>query len=229
MHASRNDGRHAPATTGFQEVGVCGACNFAARLAAIAVVALALSGGAVAEPGYSFDTTPGKLPKTVIPVHYAIELTPDLESLGLAGAEVVDIEVREPTARLTLNAVNMTLGAASIDDDAQRADIALDAATETATLTFPKALAAGAHRLRIGFTARINTFGRGLFFVDYPTDKGVKRMLEPARARRRAADLSVLGRARLQGDLCAHRHGAAHVPRRSATCRSCARSRSGRT
>src|ERR1700720_3852181 len=43
-------------------------------------------------------------------------------------------------------------------------------------------------RVRIGFTARINSFGRGLFFVDYPTDAGVKRMLssklEPADARR---------------------------------------------
>jgi aminopeptidase N len=154
------------------------------------MLALVLSGPghAAAESGYSFDATPGKLPKTVIPLHYAIELTPDLVSLKIAGAEVVDIEVREPTARLVLNAVNMALSAASIDDGAQAAEIALDAAAETATLTFPKALAAGTHRLRIGFTAQINAFGRGLFFVDYPTDKGVKRMLsshlEPADARR---------------------------------------------
>src|SRR5216683_134403 len=162
--------------------------HLAAGLAATVVLALLLSGKAVAEPGYSFDTTPGKLPKAVIPLHYAIELTPDLASLQLEGVEAVDIEVREPAARLTLNAVNITLGAATVDDDAQRADVALDAATETATLTFPKALTAGPHRLRIGFTARINAFGRGLFFVDYPTDNGVKRMLssqlEPADARR---------------------------------------------
>jgi aminopeptidase N len=162
--------------------------HLAAGLAATVVLALLLSGNAVAEPGYSFDTTPGKLPKAVIPLHYAIELTPDLASLRLEGVEAVDIEVREPTSRLTLNAVDMTLGAATVDDDAQRADVALDATTETATLTFSNALTAGAHRLRIGFTARINAFGRGLFFVDYPTDKGVKRMLssqlEPADARR---------------------------------------------
>ena len=161
--------------------------NLAAVLAAT-ILALSLSVSVLAEPGFSFDTTPGKLPKTVIPVHYAIELTPDLKSLGIAGVEVVDIEVREPTARLVLNAINTTFGAATIDDDAQRADVALDAAAETATLTFAHALTAGAHRLRIGFTARINTFGRGLFFVDYPTDNGMKRMLssqlEPADARR---------------------------------------------
>jgi len=162
--------------------------NLAAGMVATIVLVFSLSGHAAAESTYSFDTTPGKLPKAVIPVHYAIELTPDLKSLGIAGVEVVDIEVREPTTRLVLNAVDITLSAVSIDDEAQAAEIALDAATETATLTFPKMLAAGPHRLRIGFAARINAFARGLFFVDYPTDNGMKRMLashlEPADARR---------------------------------------------
>jgi aminopeptidase N len=162
--------------------------NLAAVLVATIVVVVSMSRIVVAEPRFSFDTTPGKLPKTVVPVHYAIELTPDLQSLALAGVEVVDIEVREPTARLVLNAVNMTFGAVTIDGDAQRADVALDAAAETATLTFPQPLTAGAHRLRVVFTARINKFGSGLFFVDYPTDAGTKRMLssklEPADARR---------------------------------------------
>lgn len=162
--------------------------NLGAGLAAALLLLASASGGAFAESNYSFDSTPGKLPKTVIPVHYTIELTPDLEHLTIAGTEVIDIDVREPTARLTLNAVDMTFAAASIDDGAQRGEIALDAATEAATLTFPKPLAAGAHRLHVGFTARINSFGRGLFFVDYPTDQGTKRMLssqlEPADARR---------------------------------------------
>jgi aminopeptidase N len=162
--------------------------NFAAALAISAALACSLSAGAAAEQIFSFDAAPGKLPKTVIPIHYAIELTPDLESLALAGVEVIDIEVREPTARLVLNAVNTTFASATVDDDAQRADITLDAAAETATLAFPQPLAAGAHRLRIGFTARINKFGRGLFSVDYPTASGMKRMLssqlEPADARR---------------------------------------------
>jgi aminopeptidase N len=162
--------------------------RFAVALVAAFAVVLATSGHASAEPAWSFDTTPGKLPKTVIPVHYAIELTPNLESLALAGTEVVDIEVREPTARLTLNAVEITFDTVTVDDNAQHADITLDAPAETATFTFPQPLAAGAHRLRIGFMARINSFGRGLYFVDYPTGAGRKRMLssqlEPADARR---------------------------------------------
>jgi aminopeptidase N len=152
------------------------------------VVAIVSLGAAAAEPLYSFDATPGKLPKTIVPIHYAIELEPNLESLTLAGVEVVDIEVREPTARVVLNALNVSLAAASIDDQTQNAAIALDAVAETATLTFPQPLAAGRHKLRISFNGHINKFGRGLFFVDYPTEHGMKRMLsshlEPADARR---------------------------------------------
>src|SRR6267142_2400726 len=117
----------------------------------VLALVLSISGAARAEPVFSFDATPGKLPKTVIPINYAIELRPDAESLALGGVEVV-------------------------------------AAAETATFTFAQPLAAGAHRLRIEFSARINKFDRGFFFVDYPTDGGVKRLLtsklEPSDARR---------------------------------------------
>jgi aminopeptidase N len=157
--------------------------------AAVLVAALAAGQGvASAESVYSFASTPGRLPKAVIPVHYAIDLVPDLESLTIAGAEVVDIEVLEPTDRLVLNAVNMTLDAAALDGESGLAAISLDAAAETAALTFPRPLAAGPHKLRIAFTAHINKFGRGLYSVDYPTPEGRKRMiasqLEPADARR---------------------------------------------
>src|SRR4051794_9549806 len=149
---------------------------------------IVVAGTARAEPVFSFDATPGKLSKTVVPINYSIELRPDAESLALPGVEVIDIEVREPTARLTLNAVNTTFASVTVDGGAVRADVALDAATETATFTFAQPLAAGAHRLRIEFTAQINKFDRGFFFVDYPTDSGVKRLLssklEPAEARR---------------------------------------------
>ncbi len=170
----------------------CPFISHCSRLVHLVVAALGfgimLSGIAAAEPRYSFAATPGKLPKDVIPAHYAIELEPDLDSLTIAGAEVVDIDVRVATARIVLNAVNMTLTSATIDEEAQSATIALDPAAETAALTFAQPLAVGLHRLRISFSARINKFGRGLFVVDYPTDKGTKRMLsshlEPADARR---------------------------------------------
>ena len=163
------------------------------RSSAVAALGLIAIGSllpidARAEQTFSFDTTPGSLPKIAVPSHYAIELAPDLQALTAEGSEVVDIEVRETTGRLQLNAANLAIAEASIDDGAQRAEVALDPRAETATLTFATALTKGPHRLRFAFTAKINPFGRGLFFADYPTETGTKRMistqLEPADARR---------------------------------------------
>ena len=162
------------------------------RALCLPALALALavfaSGPGIAEYAFSFDATPGRLPKSVVPIHYAITLEPNLDTLTVAGSQVVQIEVREPTARLVLNALNMDIEHAVIDGVAERAQIALDAAAETATLTFPQPIAAGRHTLRMAFKSHINRFSRGIYYVDYPTERGTKRMiatqLEPADARR---------------------------------------------
>jgi aminopeptidase N len=159
-------------------------------LAGLAVLLLALAGRAGAEPTFAFDATPGKLPKTVVPLHYALDLTPDLDKLTFAGAETIDINVTAPTDRLVLNAVDLAVTRAAIGDDPTPAQIALDAGEETVTLTFAREIAPGWHQLSLAFTGRINRFARGLFMVDYPTAEGgarkrmISTQLEPTDARR---------------------------------------------
>ncbi|MEA2988360.1 MAG: hypothetical protein QOG83_1071 [Alphaproteobacteria bacterium] len=160
----------------------------ASLLSAWLLAVTLLTAGASAEPTFSFTATPGKLPKTVVPIHYALDLKPDLETLALTGSETIDIEVLEATDRLVLNAVNITITSASIEGIGPASDITVDAPAQTVALTFPGQAAAGRHKLQIAFSAQINRFGRGLFMVDYPTAEGRKRMisshLEPADARR---------------------------------------------
>jgi aminopeptidase N len=158
------------------------------RAGLFALLLLAVAGEVAAgEAPNAFATTPGRLPKTVLPSHYRIDLRPDLAALTFAGSEEVDIEVTAPTGRIVLNAVALTLSRARLDSASEGA-IVLDAAAQTATLSFPDPIAPGRHRLAIEFTGAINNFGRGLFKVDYPTASGQKRMLsthlEPADARR---------------------------------------------
>lgn len=162
------------------------------RIAALAIFTAGLlpalsAGRAAAEPAFDFATTPGTLPKTVTPVQYALDLTPDLDKLTFSGSEVVDIEVTEPTTRLMLDAVDLTISSASVDGAAASA-VDFHTEAQTVTFDFPHPIAAGHHQLRVAFGGRINPFARGLFYVDYPTAEGRKRMissqLEPADARR---------------------------------------------
>ena len=147
------------------------------------------SGVARAESAFSFAATPGTLPKNVVPTHYAIDLKPDLTTLAVKGFEVVDIKVITPTDRLVLNAVDMTVVSATLKGEpAQVAVITPEPKTEIVTLAFPHPLAVGQHKLSIMFAGHLNGFGRGIFYVDYPTAHARKRMiateLEPADARR---------------------------------------------
>jgi aminopeptidase N len=165
----------------------------APRRKAVAVFAAALllalgAGCAAAEPVFSFAGTPGTLPKTVIPLHYALDLAPDLDKLVFSGSEVVDIEVSEPTTRVMLNAVDLTIEAAAVDGEAA-SQIAFHAEAETVTFDFPHPVAAGHHQLRVAFAGRINHFARGLYYTDYPASEGgrgrmISSHLEPADARR---------------------------------------------
>src|SRR5262245_5236948 len=141
-----------------------------------------------ADGTFSLETTPGKLPKTVVPVHYALDLRPDLVKHTLSGTAVIDVEVREPAERVVINAVDITFGAATIDGVGPANNIEVDKDAQTATLTFPRPIDVGRHTLRITYSAQVNKFGRGLYSIDYRTDDGRRRMiashLEPADARR---------------------------------------------
>src|SRR5208282_627273 len=144
---------------------------------------------AFASPAPAPAEAAGKLPNNVLPTDYHIELRPDLDHATIAGLEVIDIEVRETTDRIVLNAVAMTIDRAGFDGRAgQVAAVTFDAEAQTAALAFPQPIAPGQHRLAIDFAGRINTFGRGLFSVDYSTEAGRARLiathLEPADARR---------------------------------------------
>ncbi len=121
-----------------------------------------------AETSFDFAGTPGKLPKTVLPREYAIRIVPNLDKLTFTGSETIKIDVRKPTTQLILNALELKIARATVDDQKLAASaIQLDPKQETLTLALPKELPAGAHTLALEFSGKINPQGQGLYYARY--------------------------------------------------------------
>ena len=91
------------------------------------------------------DTSlPTQLPRTAVPHHYAIIVTPHAERLTFDGTVAIDLDVVQPTSSLVLNAVDMTFSSARLVPAAGGAPLVGQAKTdndaETVTITFPATL-----------------------------------------------------------------------------------------
>lgn len=156
------------------------------RVCVVLALGLVAAGPALAESKFSFATTPGQLPKTVIPSHYAITLTPDMQSLTFKGSEVIDLDVKTASNTITLNALELDVASAGLDG--QVAQVKTDEAKQTLTLTFPAPVKPGPHKLAIEFAGKIGNQAQGLYYDRYQTAQGQKVLLatqmEPTDARR---------------------------------------------
>jgi aminopeptidase N len=120
------------------------------------------------EKPFKFNETPGKLPKTVVPTQYSIRIVPNTANFTFAGTETVKVNVRTPVRQLVLNALELKVEAASVDDKGLPASaIKIDNENELLTLTLPSELAGGDHTLTLRFTGKINQQGQGLFYMHY--------------------------------------------------------------
>ena len=84
------------------------------RGAAFGAALLLIAAGALAAP-YSFDATPGRLPKDVVPIDYAIEHHARRAALTIAGQESVLLEFRRAAATLRFDSLNEQLTDVRLD------------------------------------------------------------------------------------------------------------------
>ena len=144
-----------------------------------------------AEKPFDFATTPGKLPKQVVPTDYAIRIVPKIDKLAFTGTETIKVSVRSPARQIVLNALELEITAASIDGKPlPKSAIQLDRKQELLTLAVPNELVAGEHSVTLAFTGKINEQGAGLFYAAYQEQgTGAKKVMlgtqfEPTDARR---------------------------------------------
>jgi len=143
------------------------------------VMSLTLATTLTAEKPFDFASTPGKLPKEVVPEVYAIRIAPDLKKLTFAGSETVKLTVRQPVRQLVLNALEIKVTSAALDGKAiPQSALKLDAREETLTIALASELPAGPHSLELKFTGKINQQGQGLYYAPYQEQgTGAKKIM----------------------------------------------------
>ena len=132
-----------------------------------------------AENPFDFNSTPGKLPKHVVPEEYTIRLTPNVKNLTFTGSETIKLDVRKPTREIVLNAAEIEIASASIDGKSvPKSAIKLDPKEETLTIAAGSELPVGTHSLVLTFSGKINQKGQGLYHAPYQEQgTGAKKVM----------------------------------------------------
>jgi aminopeptidase N len=149
---------------------------------------LLLTAATFAGEPFSFERTPGRLPKDVVPKSYRIRIEPDIESATFSGSIEIDVEAREAVRSFTLNSLGLTIRSATLDERGALSP-EVDAAKQFLTLTPRAEVAPGAHKLKIEFTGSMTEQPQGMFLTRYqlPDGKWSKALvtqMEPSDARR---------------------------------------------
>ena len=143
-------------------------------VAALLVVALAR-----ALPAQCADavTAPERivLPSSVVPVHYDVEVTPDVAHLSFRGRARIEVDVTRATQSIVLNAADLSFERVALAGRTEAPKITLDAEQQTATFVFGAPLAPGRYVLSIDYRGKIYQQASGFFVLDYAGDGGATK------------------------------------------------------
>ena len=112
-----------------------------------------------------------RLPKNVSVKHYRLTLEPDLVNLTFSGSEVVDIEIKEETSKIVLNAVGLQVSGgefkSSKNEGHSSTNVYISKEEETLTITFEEALKPGAGQLHMTFSGILSERMKGFYRSKY--------------------------------------------------------------
>ncbi|MFY9988649.1 MAG: ERAP1-like C-terminal domain-containing protein [Chthoniobacterales bacterium] len=138
-----------------------------------------LVGNLSAEEEFSFESAPGRLPKTVAPRHYVIHLEPDENQMTVDGAEAVEMDVLKPTHQIVMNAGDMKIWNATLTHSGAREKLVAqpDLSQQQVKFVAAQDLRPGTYTLSFCFRSPINNESRGLFLQHYQSDGKTENIL----------------------------------------------------
>jgi aminopeptidase N len=134
----------------------------------------------------TFTAQAQRLPNTVLPQHYSLNLTPDLKTATFAGSETIDVTLAQPANSITLNAHDLTFQSVQIEaaGKEQTANVSLDKEKEQATFTVPDQLPSGKARIIVQYSGILNNALRGFYLSKTATRNYAVTQFESTDARR---------------------------------------------
>lgn len=147
--------------------------------ASAALLAITPVSQAMAAPAaIASDLVPTQLPRNAAPTHYAITVTPDAENLRFDGKVRIEFMLHAPSDSVTLNAADIDFRKVSVAKGraaAMPATATVNAAAQTAAISFGRTLAAGRYTMFIDYSGKILQQANGLFALDYKDTMGAEK------------------------------------------------------
>lgn len=118
------------------------------------------------------NRNPYLLPQNVEPTHYFIQLKPNLGEFTFIGEEKIVINIKKPTSKIVLNAIELEIKEADICyigqvGHAPAQKIIFNKKMETVTFNFGQTLPIGQANLHINFTGKLNDKMHGFYRTSY--------------------------------------------------------------
>jgi puromycin-sensitive aminopeptidase len=121
-----------------------------------------------------------RLPRTVVPSHYDLSLTPDLNSFRFNGRERVRLTVTETVDRIVVNAVELEIQAAELvaaSGERRVGQVSFDTENERAIITLDRIVEPGEWTLDLQFTGALNDKLAGFYRSTYRDASGSEQII----------------------------------------------------
>ena len=127
------------------------------------------------------QSSPYRLPRTVLPSVYRIRLRPDIDAERFSGTVTASVSVTESVDAITLNAKELEIYSAKVTRDGQNVvgvdSIECDAELERVTLSLSDNLAPGEYDLEVTFGGVLNRKLEGFYVSTFTDEEGNERKI----------------------------------------------------